>query len=428
MAARGWATSILTALGVAAGAGAAQLGLGYGLGIVAWLPAGAGQAEAAWLASLTWVLWLAATATVLGAICADRLSARDESTSEGGALAGVLDLAWRVVIALAAAIGALITVPLVAIPARAAQRADTFVPQITAGANAVVGVVIGVLLAIAALSARAIMVNIVASVGWLWALAAIAIADGFNDGVDQPVAYLGLWRFSQWGVWQGRGLYLPGALLMLLAAFAIGALVAFPASRRGESRLGVALSGAIGPLLVAGAYLLAGTRLGGAPNDQQTASLMAPWAVLAGLGGSVLVATLAPQTTREARTARVEAKQAKAAKAAEDPVLDEWTKALSAVEAREQAAAKTDSREDELDEDTYAPPRAYRSEPNEPDPKTLAYVSDADDATAESTTATATVTPPATGRASVPPVPLWPANETPPPAPEEKKKRFGRKG
>ena len=55
--------------------------------------------------------------------------------------------------------------------------------------------------------------NVVASVAWLWALAVVTIADGLHDGVDQPVAHPGLWRFSQWGDW--HGLYLPGALLML---------------------------------------------------------------------------------------------------------------------------------------------------------------------------------------------------------------------
>jgi hypothetical protein len=408
MAARGWATSILTALGVAAGAGAAQLGLGYGLGIVAWTPARDAAGETVWLASLTWVLWLAATSAVLGAICADRLSARDPSTVDTGPMAGLVAVAWRVVIALAAAIGALITVPLVAVPARAAHRADTFVPQITAGANAVVGVVIGLLIAIAALSARAIMANVVASVAWLWALAVVAGVDGVRAGEGLSTARLALWQFTSGGWW--RGLYVPGALVMLFVSFAIGALAAWPAGRRGDSRVGVALSGAIGPLLVAAAYLLAGTRLGGTPTEQQSAYVMAPWAVLAGLGGSVLVAAVGPGTTREARAARAAAKQAKEAKAAEDPVLDEWTRALSTVDARGRAAG-SDPRTDEPGEDSYAPPRAYPPDAKDPDakdpdPKDKAYVSDTDEPTADGTTAApATATPTASGRAAVP---LWP--------------------
>jgi L-cysteine desulfidase len=73
MAARSWITSIGTALGVAAGAGAAQLGIGYGLNIVTWAPATDEEtARTLWLASLAWVAWLAANSTVIGALCADR--------------------------------------------------------------------------------------------------------------------------------------------------------------------------------------------------------------------------------------------------------------------------------------------------------------------------------------------------------------------
>ncbi|MFD0583376.1 hypothetical protein [Dactylosporangium darangshiense] len=72
MAARSWGTSIFTAIGVAAGAGAAQLGLGYGLGIIAWQPTG--SSATVWVSSLAWVTWLAASSTVIGAVCADRLA------------------------------------------------------------------------------------------------------------------------------------------------------------------------------------------------------------------------------------------------------------------------------------------------------------------------------------------------------------------
>src|SRR5256885_14524849 len=68
MAARGWANSTVTAMGAAAIAGAAQLGLGYGLGIIVWQPTGGPAGEALWLASLTWVVWAAASSTALGAI------------------------------------------------------------------------------------------------------------------------------------------------------------------------------------------------------------------------------------------------------------------------------------------------------------------------------------------------------------------------
>src|SRR5207302_1178518 len=83
-----------TALGAAAGAGAAQLGLGYGLDVVAWTPARDTAGETAWLASLTWVLWLAATSAVLGAVLADRMFAPRSTVDRSGFVAGLVEAAW----------------------------------------------------------------------------------------------------------------------------------------------------------------------------------------------------------------------------------------------------------------------------------------------------------------------------------------------
>ena len=76
MARVGWGASIATAAGVAAGAGAAQLGFGYGLGILNWAPAETTASTAAWVASLIWATWIAATSTIFGAVCAQRLHDR----------------------------------------------------------------------------------------------------------------------------------------------------------------------------------------------------------------------------------------------------------------------------------------------------------------------------------------------------------------
>ena len=54
----GW-TAHGTAAGAAAVTGAAQLGLGYGLGVVAW-PAGPTPDDSLWLGSLGWATWIAA--------------------------------------------------------------------------------------------------------------------------------------------------------------------------------------------------------------------------------------------------------------------------------------------------------------------------------------------------------------------------------
>jgi len=204
------------------------------------------------------------------------------------------------VIALAAAIGALITVPLVALPARAAQLGDNFAPDLLAGVYAVAGVVVGLVVAVGAITARAVAANVIASAAWLWTLAVIAVMDGVAAGRGLGFAQLAVWQFTDSGpTW--RSFYIPGSLLMLGAALLIGGLAALPAARRGDNRVGVAISGAMGPLLVAGAYFLAGP-----PRSQIgpfSAFLTAPYAVLIGLAGSLLIGAVVGGDLRGRRRA-----------------------------------------------------------------------------------------------------------------------------
>lgn len=276
------------AIFLGAGFGAAQMGLGYGLGTIVWVMPGAaiGVAtnEAAWVASLAWSTWVAASSVVAGAVCADRFG----GTSEGGAWSRI---GWRAVTALAAALGAIITVPLVALPARAAQLSTNFAPHLLAGIYAVTGVVIGLVAAIGAFASRALASNVLASMAWLWLLAMVTAGEAVSGGRTVTFAQLGVWRFADSGpTW--RGFSIPSSLVMLAAAFVIGALVAWRATRRGDNRVGVAISGAFGPLLVAGAYFLVTPAFGPAPAEQVSAYLTAPYAVIAGLAGSVVAAAV----------------------------------------------------------------------------------------------------------------------------------------
>nr|BFE66874.1 hypothetical protein GCM10020092_001750 [Actinoplanes digitatis] len=75
MAEKGWTVQVATAAGVAAGTGAAQLGLGYGLGVVVW-PVIPSADDSVWLGSLGWATWIAANATVFGAVIASGSGAR----------------------------------------------------------------------------------------------------------------------------------------------------------------------------------------------------------------------------------------------------------------------------------------------------------------------------------------------------------------
>jgi hypothetical protein len=344
MATRGWGGSVAVALGGAAATAAAALGLGYGLGIVTWPTTTDAAGENAWLASLAWTTWIAATAAVLGAVLADRLSAGEfgapprRSTMERDGMyrraapRAVATSAWRIVIALSGAVGGLLTVPLVAVPARAAHRPDTYAPQLIAGGYAIIGVVVGLLVAVLALSARAVATNVVLHTGWLLALATVSAAHGVAAGSGLTTAQLAIWRFGSAHLINGT-ISLPGAALMLGAALVLGVLAAWPALRRGDGRVGVAVSGAAGPVLVAAAYFLAAPKLTEVRvDDHLSAYLVAPYAVIAGLGGSALLCAVV--ASREQRAAVAEAPP---------PVPKQSTV-------------------DELDDEDYATERAYVNE------------------------------------------------------------------
>lgn len=301
MAVRGWGRSVATATGVAAGVGAAQLGLGYGLGIVAWLPSVDSGGEAAWVASLAWATWIAATSVVLGAVAADRLApTRDgagplaEAGSDWQPESLLTASLWRIALAAAAAIGGMLTVALIAVPARGATRADTFSPQTIAAGYAMVGAVVGLLMAIWAVASRAAAINATATVGWLWLLAVIAVVDSVISGTGLTSAQLGVWQITADSErYWFRNIYWPGAALSLGSAFIIGAVSAWPAARDARRRVGAAISGGVGPVLIAAAYFLAAPRLVGPRAEQLSAHLLAPYAVIAGLAGSVLVTAIA---------------------------------------------------------------------------------------------------------------------------------------
>lgn len=288
---RGWGGSTAAALGVAAGAGAAQLGFGYGLGIINWVPDGAVRAEAAWVASLAWATWIAATSVIVGAVCAQRLRGGDDESP------GTLP---RLGLALAAGVGAIVTVLLVAVPARAARVPDVSSPQAVAAAYAGAGLVLGVLLAVWALHTRAAATNLIATTGWLWLLAVVSVVDGVIAGRGLTTAQLGIWQISadRGAFWIRDYFYWPGALLSVLSALVIGLVAARRAARAPEIRVGAAASGAAGPLLVALAYLLAVPRLAGIAAEQLSAHLIAPYAVIAGVGGSMVMAALAQRAER----------------------------------------------------------------------------------------------------------------------------------
>lgn len=290
-------SSVAVAVGVSAAAGAAQLGVGYGLGVFSWVPTVHGGDEAAWLASLAWTVWISALSVVLGAVVADRVGRPAVQSSTA------VRVLRRAALSIAAALGGLVVVALTAVPARVAERADTFAPHLIVGGYAIAGVLLGLFISVAALVARSIAANVLATGGWLWLLAVTAVADGIAAGRETVVAQLGSWPVTTDGPWF-RSVYLPGAAIAGVAAVLIGFLAALPAARRRDGQAGVALSGAAGPALVAVAYLLAAPKLTGALPEQLSAYLVAPYAVFAGLLGSVLALVLCgPRRPRPATSA-----------------------------------------------------------------------------------------------------------------------------
>ncbi|WP_030487611.1 hypothetical protein [Micromonospora chokoriensis] len=329
MARQGWGVSIATSIGVAAGAGAAQLGFGYGLGVITWTPTDAGATDTAWADGLAWATWLAASSTVLGAVCAQRLHQRSAPTkaepqspdlttapeheTPGDGRPAAVDAARpevpahgghgllrRVSLALGAALGGLVTVLLIAVPARVATGADTGAPQRTAAVQATLGILIGVLVALWALRSRAAAINVTATAAWLWLLAVVSVIDGVRVGRGLTGAQLGTWQLvpDHPRYWIGDQLYWPGAVLALVPALLIGVLAARRVARSGGHLVGAAASGAAGPLLVALAYLTTLPHWSTLGPAQLSTQLIAPYAVIAGIGGSMLAALLGERAER----------------------------------------------------------------------------------------------------------------------------------
>jgi hypothetical protein len=311
MAKLGWIGSVALAVGASAGAAALQFGLGYGLGIISWSPmiaTGPQTPDSVWLSSLAWTTWIAATSTVVGAISADRRSAGEVGSApprlgvDGGdpGAPGLFATAiWRVLLAVSGAVGALLSVALVLVPAHTAARPDTSTPQLIAAGYAVVGIIVGILVAVAALIARAGAANVIMTGAWIWLLAIASVIDGVAMGRGLGTAPLGVFPFHQHddnSTWS-----FPSAALILGAALLIGIVVAWIGARRGDHRVGVSLSGGFGPLIVMVAYILTTPDLVGIDKSHVSAFILAPYALITGVAGSVLlVAGLSAWSTAQA--------------------------------------------------------------------------------------------------------------------------------
>ncbi|MDO3702558.1 hypothetical protein Q3W71_12835 [Micromonospora sp. C28SCA-DRY-2] len=276
MAFRTWSRLLLTALGVSLLAGAGQLGLAYGFGILRLTGSFTGVTVNQWPAQLVWVGWCAANAAVIGAVLTERVARRD------GALTGT---GRQLAVAAAAALGATVVAPLCMQPARAAELISVD-PVWAVGICAVLGAVVGAGAALAVLLKPPVGWNMAAVAGTLWLLALLSAVPSFSATGALPLVRLGVFE-PAWldadAAQRLAMLVLP--TIALLAGAATGALARW----RGHPPLVAGATGVAGPVLVAFGYLAAG------PGDAVDRYQLAPYygallAVAAGALGSAAAA------------------------------------------------------------------------------------------------------------------------------------------
>jgi len=283
MAYRTWGRVLLAALGVGLLAGAGQLGFAYGLGVVRFAR-DFEQSPGQWTAHLAWVAWFAMLAAVTGALAGSWLAARDDLRPTLGS---------RVAVAVAGGVGALAVAPLAMLPSRVASIPSGS-PVTIAGLSAVLGALVGVFAAVAVLSQRVAGLNLGAVTVVIWLVALLSVAPSLGPDDPLPEVRLGVLDAT----WLGEGLAQRLAVIVMPAiALAAGAGIGALARWRGLPVIPVAVSGVVGPALLALAYLIAG------PGDDADRYQAAPYwgaliAVAAGGLGSVLAA-VARQLTGE---------------------------------------------------------------------------------------------------------------------------------
>jgi hypothetical protein len=295
-----WVRLIVNSAVVAAVAAAAQLGAGDALGILGWNGPFDGRA---WTTLLTWIAFSYAVAVLVGAL-AGRAAVRRRGGRDG--------LGARVLSALVAAGGAAAVIGFAWLPAQHLTPPTNVNPGLVVSITAGAGVIVGFLVALLALAAPVIAAGAQASVAWLWLLAIGAAVAGLNSKQPDQPPRLGvpdapsLFTESAW----------TGPRVMVYSAAALGLLVAGIGRARRAGRVGVALAGLGGPVLVAAAYLIAGPGTGqprGSASDPYTNALLA---AAAGLIASVLVALPGRRAARRRPSAPVKARGPAAAKAA----------------------------------------------------------------------------------------------------------------
>jgi hypothetical protein len=281
MAVRAWPRILLGAFAGGFIAGAGQLGVAYGFGVLRWGRQYTAGNDNLWSGQLTWTAWIAAVAVVCGGWVGVRTAER---------LRRNLAVGGRGLAALASAAGAAVTVPLVMLPMRLEHVDIVAHPARIAAVAAGLGLAAGVVAAVAVISVPPVAGNVVTTVAWVWLAACISLA----RGDDAP-------RLAVLTVTSGRARGPLASLMLVMLVITVLVSVAIAAIARwgGANRVWVAASGVGGPGLIAVAYLIAGTGISGDHIDQILPYTSALVAVLVGAAASVVVAVVRRPTRPE---------------------------------------------------------------------------------------------------------------------------------
>ena len=316
MAFRTWLKLLLATLGVAALAGASQLGLAYGLGIVRLTRVLDITTRDQWTAQLAWVAWFAMVAAVVGAAAGALLlprwgparaaaptpAAPADSTDSPAAWPTSVSPArppeppapsvgTTIALAVAAGIGAAVVVPLTMQPARTAQI-DGVNPVVVIGICATLGAIVGIFAACAAL-VQAVTRWSLATVGIaVWVIAIVSVSPSLAPSDPLPAVRLGVFDagFLSPATTQRTALFTMPAIALLA-----GAALGWRARRQERSTLAIALAGLPGPALLTLSYLIAGP---GAGDDRY--QVVPYWAAMTATGAGVLGSVLAAVLRRGA--------------------------------------------------------------------------------------------------------------------------------
>jgi hypothetical protein len=283
MAFRTWAKLLSATLGVAALAGASQLGVAYGLGIVRLTRVLDVTARDHWTAQLAWIAWFAMTAAAVGALAGAVLLRRWSPERVR------LGVGTELALCFAAALGAGVVVPLTMQPARTAQVDgvdEVVVIAICAGLGALVGIFAGW----AAVAQAVARWSIVATGIAVWVIALVSVAPSLAPSDPLPAVRLGVFdaAFLSPAVTQRTALATMPALALL-----IGVVLGWIARRRNLPTLTIALAGLAGPAMLTIAYLIAGP---GAGDDRY--QVVPYWAAMTAAGAGVLGSVLAAVVRR----------------------------------------------------------------------------------------------------------------------------------